>query len=73
VDNQIRKDIQKIQWVSEPYVKVKILTPSGKLNGIGEPTMKKLETNDLIQMERIGFGRVDSKKKDLIIICFAHK
>ena len=64
--------MQKIQWVSEPNVRVEILTPEKTLTGLGEPEMKKLKTGEIIQMERIGFGRVDSVKEK-VTVCFAHK
>ena len=65
--------MKKIQWVSSPHVKVKILMPDGSVkNAIGEIEMKKLKVGDIIQMERIGFGRID-EKGETIIICFSHK
>jgi glutamyl-tRNA synthetase len=70
--NGIIRDMQKIQWVSSPNIRVKILSQKGELKGLGEPEMKKLKTGDIIQMNRIGFGRVDSKGKE-IVIAFAHK
>ncbi|MEM5871709.1 MAG: glutamate--tRNA ligase [Candidatus Aenigmatarchaeota archaeon] len=73
VGNEIIKDMQKIQWVSEPNVKVKIVSPEGIFEGLGEPEMEKLKVNDVIQMERIGFGRVDENKGKEIVIYFAHK
>ncbi len=68
----INEKIQKLQWVPEKNVPVKIVKPDGVLQGIGEPAMKNLKVGDVIQMLRIGFGRVD-KKGDEIQIVFAHK
>lgn len=70
--NKIKREMQKIQWVSEPNVRVEILTPEKTLTGLGEPEMKKLKTGEIIQMERTGFGRVDGVKEK-VTVCFAHK
>ncbi len=72
-DNRIEQSMQKIQWVSVPNVQVEILKPDGTEKGIGEPAMAKLKKGDIIQMERIGFGRIDSKTKNRIVVAFAHK
>jgi glutamyl-tRNA synthetase len=71
--NKIIKEMQKIQWVSEPCVRVKIVKPDCTLNGFGEKSMELLKINDIIQMERVGFGRVDEKGIGKITIYFAHK
>ena len=67
------KDMPKIQWVSFPNILVKIIGKEGTLEGIGEPEMASLKTETIIQMERIGFGRVDNNNKKEIIIYLAHK
>lgn len=69
----ITKDMPKIQWVSEPHVKVKIVTKEGMTEGFGESEMFSLKYGTLIQMERIGFGRIDSNNKKEVVIYFAHK
>lgn len=69
----ITKDIPKIQWVSEPNVKVLIVKKGGNLEGLGEQEMRNLRPDTVIQMERVGFGRVDSKDRKGVIIYFAHK
>ena len=83
--NQIVREMQKVQWVSEPHVKVRIVKPDGVLEGIGEHALSRLEPGTLIQMERVGFGRVDSIKTNQgksegakppsvqVTIFFAHK
>jgi glutamyl-tRNA synthetase len=73
ISDEVMKDMQKIQWVSEPHVKVRIVGREGATHGIGEPEMANLKVNDLIQMERIGFGRVDSNDRKEIVLYFAHK
>ncbi len=70
----ISNSMQKIQWVPRGGIDVTVINPDGKeLKGIGEPEMKNLKEGDVIQMLRIGFGRVDKKTKTGIRIVFAHK
>jgi glutamyl-tRNA synthetase len=71
--NEIIREMQKIQWVSEPCVRVKIVKATGHLAGFGEKAMGLLKINDMIQMERIGFARIDDRKVDKITVYFAHK
>jgi hypothetical protein len=47
--------------------------PNGKtVRAIGEPEMKKLKKDEIIQMPRVGFARVDKEYKD-IILYYTHK
>jgi len=71
--NEIVREMQKVQWVSEPNLKVKIVTPEKIIKGLGEPNLARLKPGDLIQMERIGFGRVDRVSSKEIVVFFAHK
>jgi glutamyl-tRNA synthetase len=73
IGDDLIRDMPKIQWVSEPNINVKIVKPNGILEGLGEPEMNSLKVGELIQMERIGFGRIDSKNKNEITVYFAHK
>jgi len=68
----ISEKIQKLQWVPDESIPARILKPDSVLQGIGEPGMKSLKVGDVIQMLRIGFGRIDKKGKEIQII-FAHK
>lgn len=67
------KEMPKIQWVSEPNVKVRVVKKDGTLEGLGEPELANVKPDELIQMERIGFGRVDSNNRREVVIYFAHK
>jgi len=71
--DEIVSDMPKIQWVSEPNITVEVVKPEGKTRGIGEPAMKKLKPGEVIQMERVGFARVDSKNSKRLTVYFAHK
>jgi len=70
---EIKFESQKLHWLSEPNVKIKIVMPDGSIRGgIGEPEMMKLKKDELIQLVRIGFCRVDKVNKD-IVLYYAHK
>ncbi|NIO44874.1 MAG: glutamate--tRNA ligase [Candidatus Aenigmarchaeota archaeon] len=64
------KDIPKIHWVSSKNIKIKIIMPDGKeVEGLAEPEIKKVKTDQTIQFERIGFARCDKEG----LFYFAHK
>jgi len=66
----VKYEIQKIHWLSEPNVKAKIVMPNGKeLRALAEPSVKKLKKGDIVQFLRIGFARLDKK----MTFYFAHK
>ncbi|RLJ00295.1 MAG: glutamate--tRNA ligase [Candidatus Aenigmatarchaeota archaeon] len=73
--NELVEDMPKIQWVSKPNVEVEIKRPEGKEHGLGEVNLVKEAQGKIIQMERIGFGRIDGidEKKGKVCIYFAHK
>jgi glutamyl-tRNA synthetase len=73
IDNENRPELQKIQWVSEPNVRVELVRPEGNEVGLGEPEMQKAGAGETVQLERVGFGRVDSVGKGKVIVYFAHK
>jgi len=76
VGKKIKMKSQKVHWVSEPNVSVKIIMPNGTTKqAVGEETMTQLKENDMIQMQRVGFARVDKVDragKD-IVLYFTHK
>jgi len=73
VDDELRHDLQKIQFVSKGAVPIELLMPDGTTKkGLGEPAVKKLKVGDIIQMNRIGFARVDGIGKAIRLV-FAHK
>jgi glutamyl-tRNA synthetase len=73
VDRELRMELPKIQWVSEPNVKIKIIMSDGSVrSGIAETNVKDLKKDELIQLMRIGFCRVDSVRKETVLY-FTHK
>ena len=71
--NELERGMQRLQWVSGPNVKVRIVFPDKTVEGLGEPEVGKLKVGQIIQMERIGYGRVDKVEKDMVTIYFSHK
>ncbi len=74
ISKEIDIKLPKIQWVPEKFVKIEIFMPNGKIiSGIGEPELLNTKVDDVIQLVRIGFCRVDEIKDDKVILFFAHK
>lgn len=72
-DRKVKFEIPKIQWVSEPNVKLKLIMPNGSVRiGIADPEIRNVKADRLVQLVRIGFCRVDKVKKQ-IVLYFAHK
>jgi len=64
------KDVPKIHWVSDKNSKVRVVMPdASEIEGLAEPDFAKEKTNNIIQFERFGFCRIDSKG----VCYFAHK
>ena len=75
VDIILKEKRKIIQWlpVSEDLIKTQIIMPDGSiLAGFSEPTTRMIKPGDIIQFERIGFGRVDQIGTELVV-WFAHK
>ena len=67
------KNIQKIQWLPDKNIKVKVLMPDGKIiTGIGEDSLKKLKQGSVIQFERFGFVTLDSRSNALLTFAYLH-
>jgi glutamyl-tRNA synthetase len=66
------KDIPKIHWVPAKSIKVRVIMPNGKaIDGLAEPEMAKVKLGQIVQLERIGFVRVDQTKP--IVCYYAHR
>lgn len=73
VSKKVSYETPKIHWVSEPNIKIKIVMPDGSIREvIAEPAIKFLKENQLIQLVRTGFCRVDRVGRETILY-FAHK
>lgn len=62
-----------IQWVpADNYIPIQMFMPDGTTtNGFGEPACSDLEIDQIIQFERIGFGKVNQIIPE-ILVYFAH-
>ncbi len=68
------KPIQKIQWVSDKAIQVKVMMDNGRwIKGLGEPALQKVKIGNVIQMERFGFVRLDKKTKAGLEFWFTHR
>jgi len=69
----VKYEIQKIHWVSDPNVKIKVLMPNGVVAGaLTEPSIEKLKVGELVQFYRVGFCSVGKVGKEMVLY-FAHK
>jgi len=70
---KVKMEIQKIHWVPENNVKIKIVMPDGSTKeAVSESSIKDLKANQIIQFVRTGFCRVDKVNKG-IVLYYAHK
>lgn len=82
---ELRKELEKIQWVTEKNVPVTVLVPhelfaNGEYNvesletvkGLAEEAVGTLCVDEIIQFERFGFCRIDKVGKE-ITACLAHR
>lgn len=62
------------QWLpSEGNINVSLVMTDGEvLRGLGENALLHVDVGDVIQLVRVGFGRIDSKSSDRVEIFFAH-
>lgn len=70
----LKKGVRAVQWVDgSTGVKASLLMPDGTCReGFIEPSILK-EDCDMVQLERIGFARIDKKTDDSIGLVFAHR
>ncbi len=70
---EVKPEMQKIQWVSEKNIPIKIVMEDNDMvKCIGEPDIKKLKPNIGLQLIRFGFCKVDQTKPKFILY-FTHK
>ena len=65
-----------IHWLpsNEKNVKVKVLMEDGTwIEGLGEPALKKISKNEVVQFERFGFVKLDDKNEKSLLFWFLHK
>jgi glutamyl-tRNA synthetase len=64
-----------IHWVpGKENVNVRVIMPTAEVvSGVGELDLSKVQSGAIIQMERFGFGRVDSIVNGQVTVYFAHR
>jgi glutamyl-tRNA synthetase len=71
-----KKGKKIIHWlpVQDKLVNAELLMPDNTLvKGLAEPLVKKLKKEDICQLERVGFCRLDKKEKDKLVFWFGHR
>lgn len=81
----LRKELEKIQWVTDTNVDVTVLIPhelfvDGEYNpesletvtGLAEEAVKTLPVGEIVQFERFGFCRIDTSG-ERITACYTHR
>ncbi|MFX0195219.1 MAG: glutamate--tRNA ligase, partial [Candidatus Hodarchaeota archaeon] len=85
--SQRTPDIPKIQWVTENSIPTALTCPDVLLlenntpnpnslvikSGLAEMSLQKAQIGDIIQLERIGFGRIDKIDNEKIVINMTEK
>ncbi len=67
-------DVPVIHWVPvEESVPTRLRTMEGDVSGRAEPGIRAYEPDSLLQLERVGFARVDRQESDTMVTYFAHR
>ena len=76
VEEYREKGARIMHWlpVSDDLAKVEVVMDDGShLVGFGEPGLKNLKEGTIVQFERFGFVKLDSKQANSLVFWFAHK
>ncbi len=69
----LRKGVRAVQWVGTDSVKASLVMPDGSITeGLVEGAVLR-EESETIQLERIGFVRIEGKDQDSVRMVFAHR
>ncbi len=71
-----RLGAKMIHWLpaEDKNLKVRILMEDGRwISGLGEPALKQISENSVVQFERFGFAKFDDKNEKLFSFWFLHK
>lgn len=71
----VRKEgVDVIHWVpAEASIPVRMRTMDGDVEGRAEPDFAETDVDDVVQFERVGFARIDSKEDSETLTYFAHE
>ncbi len=64
-----------IHWLPEQHdcTATVVMPTAERIEGLGEPALTTCHVNDVIQLVRFGFGRVDAVAQDSVVVYFAHQ
>ncbi|ELY97772.1 glutamyl-tRNA ligase [Natrialba chahannaoensis JCM 10990] len=66
-------DVDVVHWVpAAESVPVRMRTMTGDVSGQAEPEVGALESDELVQFERVGFARIDRHEDDETVAYYTH-
>src|SRR3989338_6387934 len=71
-----RLDAKMIHWLpaARDLVNIEVMMPDASVKkGLGEPLLKDVKINEVVQFERFAFCRLDKKEKNKLIFYFTHR
>ena len=69
----LKRGVHAVQWVGEDSVPATLLMPDGTQHE-GRIEMSVLdETGDMVQLERVGFARIEGKSADGVHMVYSHR
>ena len=67
-------EVSVVHWVpADRPRRVRLRTPDGDVKGYAETTLRDDAVGDLVQFERVGYGRVDAQAEDHTVVYYAHR
>ena len=61
----------KIQWVSEP-LDAELVTPDKKIRGVAERYVLEAKKGQIVQLERVGYARIDGISGEKVVFWLTH-
>lgn len=69
----LKQGVKAVQWVGADGIKADLLMPDGSIRaGLIESSIIQ-ESGSMVQLERIGFAKIEDKESDRVSMVFAHR
>ena len=69
----LKQGVKAVQWVGADGIKADLLMPDGSIrSGLIESSIVQ-ESGSMVQLERIGFAKIEGKGSDKVSMVFAHR